>query len=329
MDAEFYCMHSELCKTLANDKRQMILGALRGDELSVGQLVERTGIPQANLSQHLSIMRGRGVVNTRREGTRVFYSISNPKLIQAFDLITEVMQEQGTAHDIIAGWNAGTQDVQDEESYVPHPRVGPFLGIADRLRTDIAALDDQLDAGLQRRLIKQVIDRVDGDYRHDQVGIAAKEKHLSDIGQSHRRSVGGIASERVLLQLVAPPDESLVTVFLGIVDQRVHQTWVCLYHAGKQVASGLVGTHQFAVPLPARQSVVFLRVGIGHESIDACPNLHGENDRPEALAALAHLGIGVFRPRSDGGERRPAHLQQVAARLFPHPEIAVAEHVHE
>ena len=93
MDAEFYCLHSELCKTLANDKRQMILGALRHDELSVSELVERTGISQANLSQHLSIMRSHGVVNTRREGTRVFYSISNPKLIQAFDLITEVMQE--------------------------------------------------------------------------------------------------------------------------------------------------------------------------------------------------------------------------------------------
>lgn len=93
MDADFYCMHSELCKTLANDKRQMILGALRADELSVGQLVERTGIQQANLSQHLSIMRSHGVVNTRRDGTRVYYSISNPKLIQAFDLITEVMQE--------------------------------------------------------------------------------------------------------------------------------------------------------------------------------------------------------------------------------------------
>ena len=93
MDADFYCMHSELCKTLANDKRQMILGALRSDELSVSQLVERTGIPQANLSQHLSIMRAHGVVRARREGTRVFYSITNPKLIQAFDLITEVMQE--------------------------------------------------------------------------------------------------------------------------------------------------------------------------------------------------------------------------------------------
>ena len=93
MDAEFYCAHSELCKTLANDKRQMILGALRHDELTVSQLVERTGILQANLSQHLSKMRANGVVRTRREGTHIFYSIANPKLIQAFDLITEVMQE--------------------------------------------------------------------------------------------------------------------------------------------------------------------------------------------------------------------------------------------
>lgn len=93
MDADFYCLHSELCKTLANDKRQMILGALRDEELSVSQLVEATGIAQANLSQHLSLMRTHGVVNVRREGTRAFYSISNPKLIQAFDLITEVMQE--------------------------------------------------------------------------------------------------------------------------------------------------------------------------------------------------------------------------------------------
>jgi ArsR family transcriptional regulator len=93
VDRDFYCMHSDLCKTLANDKRQMILGALRDAELSVGQLVEATGIPQANLSQHLSKMRTHGVVVTRREGTHVFYAISNPKLIQAFDLITEVMQE--------------------------------------------------------------------------------------------------------------------------------------------------------------------------------------------------------------------------------------------
>jgi ArsR family transcriptional regulator len=93
MDADFFCLHSELCKTLANDKRQMILGALRDGELTVGELAERTGIAQANLSQHLATMRAHDVVSARRDGRNVHYSITNAKLIQAFDLITEVMQE--------------------------------------------------------------------------------------------------------------------------------------------------------------------------------------------------------------------------------------------
>jgi ArsR family transcriptional regulator len=93
MDQDFFCLHSDLCKTLANEKRQMILAALRDGELSVSELSAATGIPQANLSQHLAQMRARGVVRTRRDGARVFYEIANPKLIQAFDLITEVMQE--------------------------------------------------------------------------------------------------------------------------------------------------------------------------------------------------------------------------------------------
>lgn len=90
-NADFYCQHSELCKTLANEKRQMILGALREDELSVTQIQEHTGIAQATLSQHLTLLRTHGVVRARRSGNHTFYSIANPKIIQAFDLITEVM----------------------------------------------------------------------------------------------------------------------------------------------------------------------------------------------------------------------------------------------
>ena len=93
MDKEFFCLHAELCKTIANEKRQMILAALRNDELPVGKIAELTGIPQATLSQHLSRMRAHDVLKARRDGVRVYYSIANPKLIQAFDLITEVMQE--------------------------------------------------------------------------------------------------------------------------------------------------------------------------------------------------------------------------------------------
>lgn len=92
-NADFYCQHSELCKTLASEKRQMILGALREEELSVTQIRERTGIPQATLSQHLTLLRTHGVVRARRAGNHTFYRIANPKIIQAFDLITEVMLE--------------------------------------------------------------------------------------------------------------------------------------------------------------------------------------------------------------------------------------------
>lgn len=92
-DESFYCLHSELCKTLANAKRQMILNCLRDGEVTVGEIANRTKIPQATLSQHLSILRSRGVVKTRRSGASIYYTISNPKILQAFDLITEVMRE--------------------------------------------------------------------------------------------------------------------------------------------------------------------------------------------------------------------------------------------
>jgi ArsR family transcriptional regulator, virulence genes transcriptional regulator len=91
---DFYCLHSDVCKTLANEKRQRILDALRDGELTVSDLQARTQIPQATLSQHLGILRTKGVVVARRDGAHVHYSISNPKILQAFDLISEVMAEQ-------------------------------------------------------------------------------------------------------------------------------------------------------------------------------------------------------------------------------------------
>lgn len=90
---EFYCLHSDICKTLANPKRQVILDALRGGEVTVGDLVKKTGIPQANVSQHLSLLRNKGIVTARRQGSSVSYSIANPKIIKAFDLISEVLSE--------------------------------------------------------------------------------------------------------------------------------------------------------------------------------------------------------------------------------------------
>lgn len=90
---DFYIIHSDVCKTLANPKRQEILDNLREKEMTVNEIVKKTGISQANLSQHLALLRTKGIVTTRRDGINVYYSIANSKIIQAFDLISQVLND--------------------------------------------------------------------------------------------------------------------------------------------------------------------------------------------------------------------------------------------
>jgi DNA-binding transcriptional ArsR family regulator len=90
---DFYLLHSDMCKTISNPKRQAILDSLRNGELTVNEIVEKTGIAQANISQHLSLLKDKGVVILRRQGNNSFYSISNIKIIEAYDLISEVLKD--------------------------------------------------------------------------------------------------------------------------------------------------------------------------------------------------------------------------------------------
>jgi len=94
IERKLYEKHAALCETLANPKRLEILSLLREGEKTVGDLAKEMGIPQPNLSQHLAILRDRGIVAARKEGVNSYYSIANPKIIQACDLIREVLYEQ-------------------------------------------------------------------------------------------------------------------------------------------------------------------------------------------------------------------------------------------
>ena len=95
MDEEIFDLHADVCRTLSNPKRLKILNALRDGEMPVGQIRAKMGrIGKANLSQHLAVMRQKGVVATRREGNLIYYRISSPKIIQACDLMREVLFEQ-------------------------------------------------------------------------------------------------------------------------------------------------------------------------------------------------------------------------------------------
>jgi len=87
-------LHAAICQTFAHPKRLRILAALRAGELTVGELAERLRLPKANLSQHLALLRSRGVLRARRQGANVFYSVTNPKITRACDLMRDVLEER-------------------------------------------------------------------------------------------------------------------------------------------------------------------------------------------------------------------------------------------
>jgi len=93
-DKGLFELHAILCRTLAHPKRLEILSLLRQGELSVGEMADQMGISLANASQHLAVLRDKRVVVTRREGVSVYYQISNPKIVQACDLMREVLFAQ-------------------------------------------------------------------------------------------------------------------------------------------------------------------------------------------------------------------------------------------
>jgi len=89
-----YELHADLCKIFANAKRLEIINSLKDQEMSASELIKRIGLSKANLSQHMGVLRSRGVILTRREGVNIYYRIANPKILQACHLIREVLFEQ-------------------------------------------------------------------------------------------------------------------------------------------------------------------------------------------------------------------------------------------
>jgi len=91
---EIYRLHANLCKALADPKRLLLINALRDDARTVTDLSQQLGLSQSNVSQHLSVLRERGVVGATRTGNNIYYALENRKIVQAIDILREVMAEQ-------------------------------------------------------------------------------------------------------------------------------------------------------------------------------------------------------------------------------------------
>lgn len=74
-------------KVLANEDRLLLLCQLSQGEMCVGDLEEALDIHQPTLSQQLGVLRSEGVVNTRRDGKRIYYSVADAHVLQVLEVL--------------------------------------------------------------------------------------------------------------------------------------------------------------------------------------------------------------------------------------------------
>ena len=86
--------HANLLKALAHPKRLEIVNLLRDQSLSVCEIQSMLNLPQANLSQHLTILRDNNIVKTTKNGKQIIYQLAHPNFLLASDLLREILSDK-------------------------------------------------------------------------------------------------------------------------------------------------------------------------------------------------------------------------------------------
>lgn len=93
LESEITQLHAEICAGLADPTRIMILYALSQSPRNVTELCTELNMPQPLVSRHLKVLRERGMVVFKRQGTVIQYFLTDKRLIQALDLLRAVMRD--------------------------------------------------------------------------------------------------------------------------------------------------------------------------------------------------------------------------------------------
>jgi len=99
-------LQARVVKALAHPTRLQMLGLLRDGERCACEFGPLLDLRQANVSQHLGVLRRAHVVNTRRDGVRIMYSLSDDRTIEVLDTLGRIARDQfaeaAAALDVVA-----------------------------------------------------------------------------------------------------------------------------------------------------------------------------------------------------------------------------------
>ena len=90
---EVNLLHAQVCQSVADPTRILILYSLAESTRYVNELAEMLEVSQPTVSRHLKVLRDRGLVTATREGTAVCYALRDRRIIEALDLLRAVMTD--------------------------------------------------------------------------------------------------------------------------------------------------------------------------------------------------------------------------------------------
>jgi ArsR family transcriptional regulator len=93
LSQEIHELHADICSALADPSRILLLYALRERPSTVKDLANQLSISQPAASRHLKVLRERALVRATRQGASVEYSLNDPRLIDALDLLRGVLRD--------------------------------------------------------------------------------------------------------------------------------------------------------------------------------------------------------------------------------------------
>ena len=84
-------IQADSCKIFGNAKRILILESIWDRQISYTELLEKTGLDKVTLTQQTALMRQKGILRSERTSEGLMFSVANPKILQAFSLMREVV----------------------------------------------------------------------------------------------------------------------------------------------------------------------------------------------------------------------------------------------
>jgi DNA-binding transcriptional ArsR family regulator len=94
LSQEIHHLHANICSAISEPSRILLLYAIAEQPRNVNSLADIVGIRQPAASRHLKVLKERGLITARRDGKSVIYTLADDRLIQALDLLREVMFDQ-------------------------------------------------------------------------------------------------------------------------------------------------------------------------------------------------------------------------------------------